>query len=151
MGAQALAPTAIANLAGGGGGGMSGGAAMGSSVTGGMTANGPGGTGPTMPVPDQASGTFVTLGQLARIETAMGPPMIKSEMGQLTGWVYVDVDTSDIGGWVDQDSPAISSTRRLVGTSPSLRPCGAALTAALGTSFSSMLCPTSFAPAIIQA
>jgi Cu(I)/Ag(I) efflux system membrane protein CusA/SilA len=32
----------------------------------------------------------------------MGPPMIKSEMGQLTGWVYVDVETSDIGGWVDQ-------------------------------------------------
>jgi copper/silver efflux system protein len=48
------------------------------------------------------AGTFVTLGQLARIETVMGPPMIKSEMGQLTGWIYVDVDTTDIGGWVDQ-------------------------------------------------
>jgi Cu(I)/Ag(I) efflux system membrane protein CusA/SilA len=103
MGAQALSPTAIANLAGGGGGGMSGGAAgMGGSVGGGMSAGGSGGAGPSMPVPDAASGTFVTLGQLARIETVMGPPMIKSEMGQLTGWVYVDVDTSDIGGWVDQ-------------------------------------------------
>ena len=58
--------------------------------------------GPTVLVPDTSSGTFVTLGQLARIETVMGPPMIKSEMGQLTGWIYVDVDTSDIGGWVDQ-------------------------------------------------
>jgi Cu(I)/Ag(I) efflux system membrane protein CusA/SilA len=43
---------------------------------------------------------FVPLGQLARIETVMGAPMIKSEMGSLTGWVYVDVDTSDIGGYV---------------------------------------------------
>ncbi len=40
---------------------------------------------------------FVPLGQLAKIETVMGPPMIKSEMGSLTGWVYVDIDTSDVG------------------------------------------------------
>jgi Cu(I)/Ag(I) efflux system membrane protein CusA/SilA len=43
---------------------------------------------------------FVPLGQLARIETVMGPPMIKSEMGSLTGWTYVDIDTSDVGGYV---------------------------------------------------
>ena len=46
------------------------------------------------------SAAFVPLGQLARIETVMGPPMIKSEMGSLTGWVYVDIDTSDVGGYV---------------------------------------------------
>jgi Cu(I)/Ag(I) efflux system membrane protein CusA/SilA len=43
----------------------------------------------------------VPLGQLASIETVMGPPMIKSEMGQLTGWTYVDIDTDDVGGYVD--------------------------------------------------
>jgi Cu(I)/Ag(I) efflux system membrane protein CusA/SilA len=42
----------------------------------------------------------VPLGQLARIETVMGPPMIKSEMGSITGWIYVDIDTSDVGGYV---------------------------------------------------
>ena len=34
------------------------------------------------------------------METVMGPPMIKSEMGSLTGWIYVDIDTSDVGGYV---------------------------------------------------
>jgi Cu(I)/Ag(I) efflux system membrane protein CusA/SilA len=43
---------------------------------------------------------FVPLGQLARVETVMGPPMIKSEMGAITGWVYVDIDTEDVGGYV---------------------------------------------------
>jgi Cu(I)/Ag(I) efflux system membrane protein CusA/SilA len=27
--------------------------------------------------------------------------MIKSEMGSLTGWTYVDIDTNDVGGYVD--------------------------------------------------
>lgn len=30
----------------------------------------------------------------------MGPPMIKSEMGSITGWTYVDIDSSDVGGYV---------------------------------------------------
>jgi Cu(I)/Ag(I) efflux system membrane protein CusA/SilA len=44
---------------------------------------------------------FVPLGQLAKIDTVMGPPMIKSELGSLTGWVYVDIETNDVGGYVD--------------------------------------------------
>ncbi|MBS1123617.1 MAG: cation transporter, partial [Deltaproteobacteria bacterium] len=48
-----------------------------------------------------ASAAFVPLGQLATIEPVMGPPMIKSEMGQITGWTYVDIDSSDIGGYVE--------------------------------------------------
>jgi Cu(I)/Ag(I) efflux system membrane protein CusA/SilA len=50
--------------------------------------------------PAAQAAAFVPLGQLARIETVMGPPMIKSEMGSLTGWIYVDIDTSDVGGYV---------------------------------------------------
>ena len=48
-----------------------------------------------------ASAAFVPLGQLAKIEPVMGPPMIKSEMGQITGWTYVDIDSSDVGGYVE--------------------------------------------------
>ncbi len=42
----------------------------------------------------------VRLGQLGRIAATMGPPMIKDEAGLLTGWVYVDTDRSDLGGYV---------------------------------------------------
>jgi Cu(I)/Ag(I) efflux system membrane protein CusA/SilA len=73
-----------------------------------------GGTGMTSPSMDigpsairprqsttEPTAAFVPLGQLAKIETVMGPPMIKSEQGSLCGWVYVDIDTSDVGGYVD--------------------------------------------------
>ncbi|HZN93708.1 MAG TPA: CusA/CzcA family heavy metal efflux RND transporter [Myxococcales bacterium] len=56
---------------------------------------------PEAPMGQAAAAAFVPLGQLARIETVMGPPMIKSEMGSITGWTYVDIDTSDVGGYVD--------------------------------------------------
>ena len=59
--------------------------------------------------------TFVPLGQLARVETVMGPPMIKSEMGSLTGWIYVDIDTSDVGGYV-------SAAKRVVAREVKLPP-----------------------------
>jgi copper/silver efflux system protein len=61
----------------------------------GMPSGAPKEQGPT------AAAAFVPLGQLARIETVMGPPMIKSEMGSITGWTYVDIATDDVGGYVD--------------------------------------------------
>jgi copper/silver efflux system protein len=51
---------------------------------------------------------FVPLGQLAKIDTVMGPPMIKSEMGQLTGWIYVDIAGRDVGGYVDDAKAAVA-------------------------------------------
>ena len=42
----------------------------------------------------------IPLGQLGQFKAAMGPPMIKSEGGLLTGWVYVDITGRDIGGYV---------------------------------------------------
>ncbi len=42
----------------------------------------------------------VPLGLLGKIEAVMGAPMIKNEMGSLSGWVYVDTSRSDIGGYV---------------------------------------------------
>jgi copper/silver efflux system protein len=55
----------------------------------------------------------VPLGQLAKIETVMGPPMIKSELGSLSGWVYVDIDTSDVGGYVDAAKVRVASEVKL--------------------------------------
>jgi Cu(I)/Ag(I) efflux system membrane protein CusA/SilA len=56
-----------------------------------------------VPTPD---GAHVPLAQLGRFEAVMGPPMIKSEAGSLVGWIYVDVEGRDIGGFVD-DAKAV--------------------------------------------
>jgi len=55
----------------------------------------------------------IPLGQLGRLEAAMGPPMIKSEAGSLTGWVYVDVVGRDIGGYVDDAKAAVARSLQL--------------------------------------
>jgi copper/silver efflux system protein len=57
--------------------------------------------------------TQIPLGQLGRIEAAMGAPMIKSEAGSLTGWVYVDVVGSDIGRYVESAKAAVASSLTL--------------------------------------
>jgi Cu(I)/Ag(I) efflux system membrane protein CusA/SilA len=62
---------------------------------------------------DPVRAAFVPLGQLARIETVMGPPMIKSELGQLTGWVYVDLEGRDVGGYVDDAKAAVARSVKL--------------------------------------
>ncbi len=46
-------------------------------------------------------GAHVPLAQLADIRIHKGPPMIKTENARRTAWVYVDLSTSDIGGWVE--------------------------------------------------
>lgn len=55
----------------------------------------------------------IPLGQLGRIEATMGPPMIKNEMGSLTGWVYVDVDGRDIGGYVNDAKAMVARELKL--------------------------------------
>ncbi len=47
-------------------------------------------------------GHSVPLGQVADIAIAKGPPAIKSENARRTAWIFVDTDTSDIGGYVDR-------------------------------------------------
>ncbi len=102
---------------------MSGGPAAGTAMTAssGMGGSGSSGGGEAMTdvaaAPSVASvaarSAFVPLGQLARIETVMDAPMIKSEMGQLTGWIYVDIDTADVGGWVDAAKQKVSAEVQL--------------------------------------
>jgi Cu(I)/Ag(I) efflux system membrane protein CusA/SilA len=43
----------------------------------------------------------------------MGPPMIKDEAGFLTGWVYVDTDRSDLGGYVADAKRAVAQQLEL--------------------------------------
>ena len=57
----------------------------------------------------------VRLGQLGRVVATMGPPMIKDEAGLLTGWVYVDTEQRDLGGYV-------AAAKRVVGEQLELPP-----------------------------
>ena len=55
------------------------------------------------------AGTQVPLGQLADVRYAVGPPAIKSENARPNAWVYVDLDTSDLGGYVEAARRAVES------------------------------------------
>jgi copper/silver efflux system protein len=72
-------------------------------------------TGDAMAGVSQSSGQteYIPLGQLGKLETVMGPPMIKNEMGSLTGWVYVDVEGRDIGGYVQDAKKAVKDNLKL--------------------------------------
>ncbi|HQR45487.1 MAG TPA: CusA/CzcA family heavy metal efflux RND transporter [Thermoanaerobaculia bacterium] len=56
------------------------------------------------------TGAQVPLGQLAAIRQARGPAMIRNENGLLSGYVYVDFDTSkeDVGGYVEKAKAAVA-------------------------------------------
>ncbi|MEP7124421.1 MAG: CusA/CzcA family heavy metal efflux RND transporter [Byssovorax sp.] len=104
MGSSAMgggpSPAAIAALVGAGSGAMGGD----SMSNGGM---------PRGRAAGESAAAFVPLGQLARIETVMGPPMIKSEMGSLTGWVYIDITTDDVGGYVSRAKAVVEREIKL--------------------------------------
>jgi len=48
------------------------------------------------------SGPQIPLGELAKISFAKGPTMIRDEGGALTGYVYLDLNTQDYGGFVER-------------------------------------------------
>jgi Cu(I)/Ag(I) efflux system membrane protein CusA/SilA len=47
------------------------------------------------------TGAQIPLGEVAHIDLSPGPSMIRDEDGMLTGYVYVDLSTSDYGSYVD--------------------------------------------------
>jgi len=55
--------------------------------------------------------TSVSLGQVADVQVASGPSMVRNEAGLLVGYVYVDVDEAerDIGGYVEEAKAKVSS------------------------------------------
>ncbi|NUP10005.1 MAG: CusA/CzcA family heavy metal efflux RND transporter [Polyangiaceae bacterium] len=71
-----------------------------------------GGTSGPAPIlsPPGASGPAVPLGQLADVRVALDAPMIKSELGQLAGWVYVDIEGRDLGGYVEEAKQHVTDT-----------------------------------------
>jgi Cu(I)/Ag(I) efflux system membrane protein CusA/SilA len=58
-------------------------------------------------------GHTVPLAQVADISIAKGPPAIKSENARRTAWIYVDLTTSDIGGYVARARRAVEQQVRL--------------------------------------
>jgi Cu(I)/Ag(I) efflux system membrane protein CusA/SilA len=59
------------------------------------------------------AGVQVTLGQLAQLSFAPGPPMIKSDNGRLVSYVYVDVAGRDLGSVVEDLQAAVAKQVRL--------------------------------------
>ncbi len=60
-----------------------------------------------------ANGAQLTLGQLADIQVVAGPPMLKSENGQLATYVYVDTAGRDLGAVVADLQRAVASEVKL--------------------------------------
>lgn len=48
------------------------------------------------------SGAQVPLGQVAELVIVDGPPMLRSENARLNGWIYVDIQDRDLGGYVTE-------------------------------------------------
>ncbi len=58
-------------------------------------------------------GHTVPLGQVADITISKGPPAIKSENARPTAWIYVDLKTSDLGGWVRNAKKVVADQVKL--------------------------------------
>lgn len=59
-------------------------------------------------VPTNAFG-HIPLGEIAKVSAKTGPAMIRDENGFLAGYVYVDPNTTDIGGYVDRAKEKVSA------------------------------------------
>lgn len=54
-------------------------------------------------------GNQIPLGLVASLDYTRGPPVIKSEDARPNAWIYVDLKTSDIGGFVAQAKQVLAS------------------------------------------
>jgi copper/silver efflux system protein len=59
------------------------------------------------------SGAQIPIEQVAKISFSRGPAMIRDEDGQLTGYVYLDLNTRDYGGFVQQATPLLHDKLKL--------------------------------------
>jgi len=59
------------------------------------------------------SGAQIPIEQVAKIYFSHGPAMIRDEDGQLTGYVYIDLNTKDYGGFVNQASHLLAQKLRM--------------------------------------
>jgi copper/silver efflux system protein len=58
-------------------------------------------------------GVQVPIGQLAKISFSRGPAMIRDEDGQLTAYVYIDLNTKDYGGFVKDATNLLNQKLKL--------------------------------------
>jgi len=59
------------------------------------------------------SGAQIPIEQIAKIYFSHGPAMIRDEDGQLTGYVYIDLNTKDYGGFVNQASSLLAQKLKM--------------------------------------
>jgi len=59
------------------------------------------------------SGAQIPISEVAKISFSRGPAMIRDEDGQLTGYVYIDLNATDYGGFVDQASQMLRQKLQL--------------------------------------
>ncbi|OCC15839.1 Cobalt-zinc-cadmium resistance protein CzcA/CusA [Dissulfuribacter thermophilus] len=59
------------------------------------------------------TGAQIPLGEVAKISLTRGAPVIKTENARPNAWVYVDISTSDIGGFVEKAKGLIQSRIKL--------------------------------------
>ena len=60
-----------------------------------------------------AGGAQIPLGELADIRFVDGPAMIRNENGFMAGYVYVDIEGRDVGGYVEEAKKAVRERLRL--------------------------------------
>ena len=59
------------------------------------------------------SGAQIPLEQVADIAATTGPTVLRTEQGQLLGYVYIDVGDRDLGGYVDDAKAAVARSVKL--------------------------------------
>ncbi len=59
------------------------------------------------------TGANITLGDVARVDIADGPGMIRSENARPSGWVFVDMQGRDLGGFVQEAKGRIAEQLEL--------------------------------------
>ncbi|HIE64753.1 MAG: CusA/CzcA family heavy metal efflux RND transporter [Nitrospira sp.] len=59
------------------------------------------------------TGAQIPLGHLAEIRLNQGPPMVRDENGSLAGFVFVDVDKQDLGGFVEKAKHLVNQNLKL--------------------------------------
>jgi Cu(I)/Ag(I) efflux system membrane protein CusA/SilA len=59
------------------------------------------------------TGAQIPIGEVARISFSPGPAMIRDEDGLLTGYVYIDLNTKDYGGFVHKAANLLREKLRL--------------------------------------
>ncbi len=59
------------------------------------------------------SGAKIPIVQLADLRFSQGPPMIRDELGQLVGFVFVDVVGRDLGGYVEEAKRTVAERVQL--------------------------------------